>query len=399
MPNRMFDTVSNPFVVQNLLSGEAETSEPTAFRPNTDSSPKAPFIVNRLVHEDTSLDSFTPDAGSAAPDTSSAQAAHTLRTPPYAEAGFGERGAGLGGQLGEDLMAQLSAELNDALAETAAAPEAGPEPDHPITALEAGHTMGAEPLPQTEPDLSSQAVTSLIAAAREEGRTAGHQEGLTAGYAKASADLQQAHTDVLTAEQAALRVLCEGVQQLANDGDALFEPLKRLSLHLAEQLVRGELSLSGHAISRLVDNCVREMTGSGEKTLQVQLHPEDLEQYRPLVAQHGQAMRLLANPALKRGSVRVSLESTVVEDLIEHRLEALAKTLTQPVSGGGSGRSPLSARLGVGEGRQSVEDVRSRPVAPEASPAAQHSSAQPLAQALTPVAEPVNAYASDGGDV
>lgn len=398
----MFDAVSNPFAVQNLLAKEADAFTSGAFRPAAESRQPVPFVVNRMVHEDHSAGSagsFTPDPMRAAPDEAPAQSEETEQISPYAEEDSAYMPEGLEAQLGEELIAQLSAELDDALAGPAVSQEAEySEPDFehaadsPLATAEPVTALTDEPV-SAEPagvDLSDEAITSLIAAAREEGRHAGHNQGFAAGYAKASADLQQAHSEQIAAEQAALRTLCEGVQQLANDGDALFEPLKRLSMHLAEQLVRGELSLSGHAISRLIDNCVREMTGTGEKTLQVQLHPEDLEQYRPLVAQGGQAMSLRANPALKRGSVRVSLESAVVEDLIEHRLEALAKTLTQTVSGGGSGRSPLSARLGSGESRQSVEDVRSRALPPESSPSPPQSA---------PLAESVTAYASDDGYV
>jgi flagellar biosynthesis/type III secretory pathway protein FliH len=231
------------------------------------------------------------------------------------------------------------------------------------TAVEALADAQAEPEEvAATPDLSSEAMTALLDAAREEARAAAREEGFDAGYAQAQSELKKEHDTQIEA----LQKLNAGVQELANDSDALFEPLHKLALHLAEQLVRGELTQSGLAISRLVDNALREMAGSGEKVVMVQLNPDDLELYRPLVAQLGDSMTLRSNTALKRGSVRVSLDGSVVEDLIERRIEGLGKSLAQPPAAGwrnGPGTS-LSARLESGSGsRQTVQDVTAKDVA------------------------------------
>jgi hypothetical protein len=65
----------------------------------------------------------------------------------------------------------------------------------------------------------------------------------------------------------------------------------------------------------------------------VHLNTEDLELFRPLAEQFGDSITLRPNSTLKRGSVRVSLDGSVVEDLIERRLEGLNKSLAQPSSG------------------------------------------------------------------
>ena len=247
------------------------------------------------------------------------------------------------------------------------------------TAVEALADAQAEPEEvAATPDLSSEAMTALLDAAREEARAAAREEGFDAGYAQAQSELKKEHD----AQIEALQKLNAGVQELANDSDALFEPLHKLALHLAEQLVRGELTQSGLAISRLVDNALREMTGSGEKAVIVQLNPDDLELYRPLVAQLGDSMTLRSNTALKRGSVRVSLDGSVVEDLIERRIEGLGKSLAQPPAAGwrnGPGTS-LSARLESGSGaRQTVQDVTAKDVA---APAPSDSTAEMMADAV-----------------
>lgn len=200
----------------------------------------------------------------------------------------------------------------------------------------------AEPEPElisnTEPDLSSEAVTELVDAARaeareqgrQEAREAAYQEGLEAGISQAKAELQQSIDDRL----AVLNPLIKSLQQLGQDPETLFEPLKKLAIHLAEQLVRGELAQSPQVISRLVDNGLRELAASGEKAVIVHLNPEDLDQYKPTIAQFGDSIVLRPDALLTRGSVRASLDGSVVEDLIERRVQGLKKSLAQPAAPG-----------------------------------------------------------------
>jgi flagellar biosynthesis/type III secretory pathway protein FliH len=176
---------------------------------------------------------------------------------------------------------------------------------------------------------SSEVMRSMLEAAREEAREAAYQEGLQAGRDQAMSELQQSFDDKLTQ----LRHLLEGLQRLSEDPDTLFEPMKKLAVHLAEQLVRGELSQSPQTISRLVDNCLRELAASGEKAVIVHLNPEDLEQYKPLIAPFGDSIVLRPDATLTRGSVRTSLDGSVVEDLIERRVKGIQKSLAQPVAG------------------------------------------------------------------
>lgn len=419
LPNLMFDPVNNPFAMQNLMRKEAETFSATAdgrsaksfvasaigdkgerapsafqFNAQTGLGPQTSF----RAHATGSLAGETTAAAAPKPTTDTdLPQAEEEQTTIMADAGQDEAAtdAQHADENREVVHAEVDAELQaDADADTeidtkieteteteqddviaASAQEAMNEIDEIDdaatvdtdtelkTAVEALADAQAEPeVVAATPDLSSEAMTALLDAAREEARAAAREEGFDAGYAQAQSELKKEHD----AQIEALQKLNAGVQELANDSDALFEPLHKLALHLAEQLVRGELTQSGLAISRLVDNALREMTGSGEKAVMVQLNPDDLELYRPLVAQLGDSMTLRSNTALKRGSVRVSLDGSVVEDLIERRIEGLGKSLAQPPAAGwrnGPGTS-LSARLESGSGaRQTVQDVTAKDVA------------------------------------
>jgi flagellar biosynthesis/type III secretory pathway protein FliH len=212
------------------------------------------------------------------------------------------------------------------------------ESDTSLAQTEPEEAISPEPELDVAPGLDTEAVTQLIEAAREEARTearaeahaAGFQEGLEAGMEQAKAELQASFDEKL----AVLDQMVQGLHQLERDPNALFEPMKKLSMHLAQQLVRGELTQSPQVISRLVDNCLRELAGSGEKAVIVHLNPEDLEQYKPLTAQFGDSIVLRPDALLSRGSVRASLDGSVVEDLIERRIKGLTKSLSQPIASG-----------------------------------------------------------------
>jgi len=146
------------------------------------------------------------------------------------------------------------------------------------------------------------------------------QAAWDAGRQSAIDELQQA----LEAERAALRATVEAVRHAVTDTRTLAEPVKRLSLHLAEQLVRGELAMSGEAIRRLVDGCLAEI--DPREAVALRLHPDDVAQFQ---TQLGGEPEVTVTPdaALTRGSVRLELTEGWVEDLLEDRLDTLSRTL------------------------------------------------------------------------
>jgi len=211
--------------------------------------------------------------------------------------------------------------------------------------------------PEMGPSLNTEAVTQLIETAREEMRVeahaAGFQEGLEVGLEQAKTEMQATVDEKL----AVIDQMIKGLHQLERDPNALFEPMKKLAMHLAEQLVRGELTQSAQVVARLVDNCLRELAASGEKAVIIHLNPDDLEQYKPLTTQFGDSMVLRPDALLSRGSVRASLDGSVVEDLIDRRTKGLSKSLAQPVAS--SWRPALAT-----PSAKPKQNVASKPVAP-----------------------------------
>lgn len=415
MPNRMFDPGSNPFAIQNLLEKRAPP-----FTALHDDRPAQEFgadpvlgtrivpafeVDSRLLAGDDDRatvpdTAFVPEqAASATAFASEPEAVTpTFRTAqPAGDASQGMRssvtvqaeastepaddaaGAGVGTQSAETVS-----DMPIAAADHPGAGAADAALDATPPAAAADNSLVTDPLRDSEAvdqllkaaraEAYAQGLEAGIAQGKEEERPLAHRDGYDDGF---SAGLTQARTEMQAErerekaqeaerQQAAekkkldqLQSLIAGLQQLSTDPDALFEPMKRLAVHLAEQLVRGELSQSPQAISRLVDNALRELNATGDKPVVLHLHPDDLELYRPTVAQFADSLVLRADHQLERGSVRASLDGSVVEDLIQRRMAGLKQSLSQPAAPGWrSAGGKLSERLADGErGSRQVEDV------------------------------------------
>ena len=204
-------------------------------------------------------------------------------------------------------------------------------PEHEMPALELS-APEAQALPEPVNTVSQQAL--------EEARLQAYAEGKEFGRHEAQQQAQLAMKGEQERLQHRLTALEQALHALGQSPERLHEPLKRLALHLAEQLVLGELTQSPQAIERLVRRCVDELASRRAQVL-VELHPDDLALLQPLLLRQAaedsaaaEASRagappwqLQADASLQPGSVRASANDAVVEDLITHRLAAIARTL------------------------------------------------------------------------
>ena len=133
-------------------------------------------------------------------------------------------------------------------------------------------------------------------------------------------------------ERELIRHLSIELRSLQQDPARFYEPLKKLALHLAEVLVRNELQTSPKAINALIEACVGQLdTHSSPVT--VNLSPGDFQMIRSMGEAVSSQLNLVEDGQLRPGSVRARVADTMVQDLIEHRLEALArKVLADPES-------------------------------------------------------------------
>ncbi len=161
------------------------------------------------------------------------------------------------------------------------------------------------------------ALDAVRALGFEEGLAAGRVQGHAAGRTEAMAELEQ--------ERELLRRIGTAIEGFSSDPHARFEPLKRLALHVAQELVRCELSLSPHAIDHLVRACVAALDAPGSKAV-VSLSPADY-QMMSSDPSRSTGLTLECDERLSPGSVQVRADDARVLDFIEHRLESLAGAL------------------------------------------------------------------------
>jgi len=269
-------------------------------------------------------------------------------------------------------------------ASTVEEPEAAegelPDPGLPLVGPDS-----AEPDPVTDvgsvPSPAEILSEEMIASVRE----AAYQEGLAAGRDEMQLQMQEAldqaklaaeaeKLDALEAqkadmekriedETALLRNLAQKLEACFQDSAQFFEPLKRLSMHIAEQLVLAELNTSGAAIERLVQRCLDELNLHGTHPVVVELSPQDKSRLQELAKDSLGKIELRPVHSLQPGSVRVIVNETQVDDLIQTRLESMARSLlSQPEAWREKSpffRQPLAHR------DAEIQDAVQRPALPE----------------------------------
>lgn len=296
---------------------------------------------------------------------------------------------------GGEADAQLSPE--SAVTEEASVDASGlTETGTPDPQAQAEPSDIAPPMPDLPvPALDTLAQQEACDTARREGYEQGRQEGLLLGREEAEAQaaaalqaaLEQAEADKAQALQQLreelqdqiepikrqLGLAVDQVQALLGSPDQLFEPVRRLSLHLAEQLVLGELNISPAAIERLIQRCLDELDLHGKPVLTVELNPQDKARLQERGGELSSSLSVQAVPSMPLGSVRVVVNDTMVEDLVGNRLDALARgLLVQPEAWRDKSpffKQPLAQRdTEIQDAPARVVAARETPRSPGASP-------------------------------
>ena len=247
-----------------------------------------------------------------------------------------------------------------------------------------------------EPEMTTIAVDEVAAqqaAARQAGYDEGFAAGETAGFEKgqaagqASGEQRGREAAEATFKDAvrALNAAASAVKMLNDDPRQYFDPLKKLALHLAEELVRGELTQSPAAIERLIQLSLEELEAP-TKRINVQLHPADLAQIQTHNVALENGLVLQADSAMTRGSVQVSSNDAVVQDLIQKRLRTLAnKVLLKPDDWAQASpllsEGPLWATTDTGTDADAVTEDATLVESPQAAAPEAHATEVPMPEA------------------
>ena len=120
--------------------------------------------------------------------------------------------------------------------------------------------------------------------------------------------------------------LTQKIRKASTRVSEFFEPVSRLSVHIAEQLVRGELTVGPVAITRLVQGCLDAIEERASKQDPIlKMHPADLEMFLNGFDGEPTGVSLAADDRLARGDVSLQMDYSVIDDLLSHRLEEIAQ--------------------------------------------------------------------------
>jgi len=195
--------------------------------------------------------------------------------------------------------------------------------------LEALHQEAYESGRQVGVEEGASQLDEALNAAKETALQEGYDKGYEEAYAKGEAaarDELQAEVELASQD---LKDLTQKLEEAAKDTDQFYAPLLKLAMHLAEQLVRGELTASGKAIAHLVETSLLEFENDPNSPILVKLNPEDLERIKAYETLLPKNAILKADPTMFVGSVRVQINGALIEDLIERRSTALWQALTR----------------------------------------------------------------------
>ncbi len=182
-------------------------------------------------------------------------------------------------------------------------------------------------------------------------------EGLAQGIEQGERQARDAMQQEVQAQCTVLTNVTQELHALLKDSKAFYEPMKRLAMHLAEQIVKSELKTSTDAIEQLIQHCLNELDHPAQGLVVLELNPEDKARLQAQSPELIQGMRLEAVQDMQPGSVRLFANDTVIEDLVEHRLEALAESMLVDVA-------TWKAKSALAKPDVSAQDLESEDVHP-----------------------------------
>lgn len=159
-------------------------------------------------------------------------------------------------------------------------------------------------------------------AARAEGFEAGRREGFKAGEAEVRRLV--AHVEGVVEAMA---------RPLGRLDDDVHGALGQLAVRIAGALLGRAYAAEPELLADLVRTAL-DTVGPGQRDIELRLHPEDAKLLQPWLPQWNDA-RLVVDPQLARGDVRIHGDGVRIDARTEARLQAALAAVMNPVGGAG----------------------------------------------------------------
>lgn len=153
----------------------------------------------------------------------------------------------------------------------------------------------------------------------EEGKTLAqpeiHEQAFNEGFLSAKDELAKKYEG----KEKILKNMIETLNQAANDSDSFFKPLKDLSMHIAQQLIRAELTLPNNSISKLVELHINKLKELGNEPIAIRVNNEDLELNKSFFKNLPPNITVRKAEELSKGDVEIVMGDTKIKDLLKDR--------------------------------------------------------------------------------
>ena len=168
--------------------------------------------------------------------------------------------------------------------------------------------------------------TTVTAQSVEEIRNAAYKEGLAKGRADGEVKYlseQKQNLDTLN------KLLDSCQQQVGNFDQAICEQLVTLTIVIAKQVIRRELSVEPEQIMAVIREAINCLPPSNEKLI-LKLHPEDatiVREIYPIDNDSDRTWKIFEDPGMQRGGCIINSESSVVNADLDHRITTIVSQL------------------------------------------------------------------------
>lgn len=194
-----------------------------------------------------------------------------------------------------------------------------PELDRP-----AAHAENISDVPVPRPPSLAE-IQAIEEDAHREGYAAGLAQGHQEGFAQGQAEVRR-----LTAQIEG--ILDNFSRPLARLEDEVTAALGELAVRIAGSLVGRAYDADPVLLSDLVAEAL-DAVGGASREVEVRLHPDDIHALAPLLALVSGA-RLVPDPSLGRGDLRVHAESVRIDGTLEARLRGALESVIRKAGAG-----------------------------------------------------------------
>lgn len=168
-------------------------------------------------------------------------------------------------------------------------------------------------------------IQAIQDAAREEGYEAGLAQGHQEGFAQGQAEVRR-----LTAQIEG--ILDNFTRPLARLEDEVTAALGELAVRIAGSLVGRAYQADPALLSELVSEAL-DAVGGASREVEVRLHPDDIGALAPMLALVSEA-RLVPDPSLGRGDLRVHAEAVRIDGTLQARLRGALESVIHKAGAG-----------------------------------------------------------------